>query len=872
MGWRSRLGNFIAGPPNRKQDDAMRAILAVGPYSAKWMQTDYETFAREGYAGNAYVYACIRQIAMAVAGIPWKVYDSDQKKKTFAEHPLLNLIHRPNPRQSQGKFFETMVGYLFLDGNNYIERAGGAATSGPPDELYCLRPDRVTIIPGTILEPVAGYKYKVGSQEVAFPAERVLQQKFFNPLDDWYGLSPMQAASRSVDQSNYATSWNVALLQNGAKPTGALQTPLAIDDVQYQRLKGMIEEQYTGFANAGRPIILEGGLQWQEMGMSPLDMAWLDSQKLSARQIAMIFNIAPELIGDPDAKTFCLTGDTIINTSLGPQRIDEVAEGQIVWAMDDEGRCPASVQKSWRSGVKEVLRVTGRGLDIKATPEHRFWVTRAISQGQGRATIWKSAWIEARNLQPSDLLILSRQLSADEDERVVSEDIAELCGAFLGDGCTATGSFGICGSWGPVLEHYATLLNNMGYETYYAHTTLRVRKAVSSGAVKTFADLGITGTAKTKRIPEWVWGQSDTVRRAFLRGLWDTDGSVDKYGHVSYTSVSYDLASDVRELALSLGIRTSPVASQTSTTLLPQGDSFTGIYNSVSFGCSSENALVGSRDLRDAARLQEASHRKVRQFASGNDSRSLPRPPRGCEYVAVRAVQTQDGAVPVYELTTTTHTFFANHVLVHNSNYAEARKALYEENILPLMDWLRDDLNQWLAPLYDSQTYIDYDRDEIEALSEDRNEIATRNNASFAAGWITINDARKSANMALDSQYGKFYRWQLPSFAAMDPLAEQPQVNPAPAALLPHPELPPTHPFNQPAGQEGNPAPGQSPAKPQEGVAKPTPTKPAVRPGAKESSEGPERPYVGPSEAKKAANGHSKSADDELMEQIARMR
>lgn len=509
MGWRSRLGNFIAGPPNRKQDDAMRAILAVGPYTAKWMQTDYETFAREGYAGNSYVYACIRQIAMAVAGIPWKVYESDQKKKTFADHPLLNLIHRPNPRQSQGKFFETMVGYLFLDGNNYIERAGGIG-GGPPDELYCLRPDRVTIIPGTVLEPIAGYKYKVSSQEVVFPAERVLQQKFFNPLDDWYGLSPMQAASRSVDQSNYATSWNVALLQNGAKPTGALQTPLAIDDVQYQRLKGMIEEQYTGFANAGRPIILEGGLQWQEMGMSPLDMAWLDSQKLSARQIAMIFNIAPELIGDPDAKTF--------------------------------------------------------------------------------------------------------------------------------------------------------------------------------------------------------------------------------------------------------------------------------------------------------------------------------------------------------------------------SNYAEARKALYEENILPLMDWLRDDLNQWLTPLYDSPTYIDYDRDEIEALSEDRNEIATRNNAAFAAGWITINDARKSANMALDSQYGKFYRWQLPSFAAMDPLAEKPQTAPAPAALLPHPELPPTHPFNQPAGQEGNPAPGQSPAKPQEGVAKPTPTKPAVRPGAKESSEGPERPYVGPSEAKKAANGHSKSADDELMEQIARMR
>lgn len=493
MGFRQNLARFIAGPTQRKQDDAMRAILAVGPYTTKWMQTDYATFAREGYSSNPYVYACIRQIAMAVSGIPWKVYNGEAKKKAFADHPLLDLIHRPNPRQSQGKFFETMVGYLMLDGNNYIERAGGKrGETGPPDELYCLRPDRMTILPGTLLEPVAGYKYKVQNFEVGFPANRILHQRFFNPLDDWYGLSPMQAAARTVDQSNYATSWNVALLQNGAKPTGALQTPLAIDDVQYARLKGMIEEQYTGMTNAGRPLILEGGLQWQEMGMSPLDMAWIDSQKMSARQIAMVYNIAPELIGDPEAKTF--------------------------------------------------------------------------------------------------------------------------------------------------------------------------------------------------------------------------------------------------------------------------------------------------------------------------------------------------------------------------SNYAEARKALYEENILPLMDWLRDDLNQWLSPLYDNQTYLDYDRDEIEALAEDRNAVAKRNDASFAAGWITINDARKLANMPADPKYGDFYRWQLPSFAAMDPLAEQPQVQAAPSAKLPHPELPPTHPFNQPAGQEGNPPPGQSPEKPQEGVAKPTPSRPAVKPGAK------------------SGNGHSHDLDQQLMQEIAQMR
>ena len=304
----------------------MGAILKQGPYQAKWMQNDYETYVREGYLGNPYVFAAIRQISMAFAGIPWNVYKDESKKTKYDTHPYLTLLRHPNPRMGGSRFWETFIGYLMLDGNEYIERV---PRSGPPQELWPLRPDRMRVVPGNLTNSVAGYVYRIGSDEVAFPAEVILHYKTFHPANDWYGVSPIMAMSKSVDQSNQAKQWNVSLLQNGATPTGALMSPRPVDDDQYRRLREMIEERYSGFMNAGRPIIVEGGITWEQMGMSPTDMAWLEGQKLSAREIAMGFNIAPELIGDPESKTFSNYGEARV--ALMEENVLPLAD----WVRDD---------------------------------------------------------------------------------------------------------------------------------------------------------------------------------------------------------------------------------------------------------------------------------------------------------------------------------------------------------------------------------------------------------------------------------------------------------------------------------------------------------------------------------------------------------
>src|SRR6185369_10170945 len=132
---------------------------------------------------------------------------------------------------------------------------------GSPLELHVLRPDRVAVLPGQGGIPKA-YRYSIDNRHVDIPVDaitgqsRVLHVKTFHPLDDWYGLSPVEAAAYSIDQHNQCGAWNQALLQNGARPSGALVVRGessgggTLSEDQYNRIKNQIDEQFTGAANA----------------------------------------------------------------------------------------------------------------------------------------------------------------------------------------------------------------------------------------------------------------------------------------------------------------------------------------------------------------------------------------------------------------------------------------------------------------------------------------------------------------------------------------------------------------------------------------------------------------------------------------------
>ncbi|MFQ5482370.1 MAG: phage portal protein, partial [Nitrospinaceae bacterium] len=268
--------------------------LPLPPASS--IQPRYEPLAREGYTQNSVVYACIREITGAAASVPWLLYQNGKNGRVEApaDHPLLRLLARPNPFMGRFEWMEALISQLLLSGNAYAEAAG--PRHGPPAELYPLRPDRMTVIPDR-KDWIAGYEYRVGGQTVRFSRGQIMHLKLFHPLDDWYGLSPLQVAALAVDKLNASDRWNTALLRNSAVPSGALVSKKRLTDEQFDRLRNEMQTQMQGVQNARLPLLLEEDLDWKELGTTPKEMDWIEGLKFSALQIAQIYNVPPELIG-----------------------------------------------------------------------------------------------------------------------------------------------------------------------------------------------------------------------------------------------------------------------------------------------------------------------------------------------------------------------------------------------------------------------------------------------------------------------------------------------------------------------------------------------------------------------------------------------
>jgi HK97 family phage portal protein len=250
----------------------------------------------------------VRLIAESIGGLVFVLYEGDAERDA---HPLLDLVRRPNPRQDGAAFLDAVAAHLLLAGNAYIEAVALPGDGAPVRELYALRPDRMKVVPGADGWP-QGYDYTVGGQTVRFDQAAaqppILHLALFNPLDDYYGLSPLEAAAAAVDLHNAAARWNKALLDNAARPSGALVYDggdgVPLSEPQFERLKAELERQYQGTANAGRPMVLEGGLDWKQMSLSPKDMDFLEARHAAAREIALAFGVPPMLLAIPGDNTY----------------------------------------------------------------------------------------------------------------------------------------------------------------------------------------------------------------------------------------------------------------------------------------------------------------------------------------------------------------------------------------------------------------------------------------------------------------------------------------------------------------------------------------------------------------------------------------
>jgi HK97 family phage portal protein len=282
-----------------------RVPLARG-FSSPWLFAEnsarapfeYNAAVKRAYLDNPVAQRAVRLVAEGIGGAPLAPTDAK----------LAALVQATSAGQA---LLETLAAQLLLHGNAYVQVIKDAA--GRPVELYALRPERVAVIAGEDGWPSA-YAYRIGERSLTIPlldedaSPNLIHIRHFHPADDHYGAGCLAVADQAVAVHNAATDWNRALLENAARPSGALvyepgdNTPLSAD--QFERLKTELTQAYSGMVNAGRPLLLEGGLRWQALSLSPAEMDFAGLKAAAARDIALAFGVPSMLLGLPGDATY----------------------------------------------------------------------------------------------------------------------------------------------------------------------------------------------------------------------------------------------------------------------------------------------------------------------------------------------------------------------------------------------------------------------------------------------------------------------------------------------------------------------------------------------------------------------------------------
>jgi HK97 family phage portal protein len=264
---------------------------ARGPFN-------YDLAVKRAYLDNPVAQRAVRLVAEGIGGAPLRPTDP----------ALAALVGATSAGQA---LLETLASQLLLHGNGYVQVLKDGA--GRPAELFALRPERVSVIPDGEGWPNA-FAYRVGDKALTIPlldehaSPNLIHIRFFHPADDHYGAGCLAAADQAVATHNAAAAWNRALLENAARPSGALVYDpgdaggLTTD--QFERLKAELTQAYSGEGNAGRPLLLEGGLKWQPLSLSPADMDFAGLKAAAARDVALAFGVPPMLLGLPGDATY----------------------------------------------------------------------------------------------------------------------------------------------------------------------------------------------------------------------------------------------------------------------------------------------------------------------------------------------------------------------------------------------------------------------------------------------------------------------------------------------------------------------------------------------------------------------------------------
>ncbi|MCQ8184233.1 phage portal protein [Parvularcula maris] len=254
-----------------------------------------------GYTTNVVAYRCIRMIAEAASSVPLRTMSAGGP---VSDGALARLLAQPSPDQSGRELLEEVYAYLQTHGNAYVERLD---YGDDPRALFLLHP-------GSIEQAEGGYRHRMKRGERLFRPDAagrmaLLHLSLWQPGEGKSGHAPLATASDAIRLHNAACAWNKQLLDNAARPSGALvhrgpEGAQHLTPEQFDRLRSELDDSFTGLRGAGRPLLLDGGLDWKPMGLTPAEMDFQNLKDSAARDIALAFGVPPMLLGIKGDNTY----------------------------------------------------------------------------------------------------------------------------------------------------------------------------------------------------------------------------------------------------------------------------------------------------------------------------------------------------------------------------------------------------------------------------------------------------------------------------------------------------------------------------------------------------------------------------------------
>ena len=345
------------------------------------------------------VYACVRILAEAVAGLPLHLYryKDDGGKEKAIDHPLYLLLHdEPNPEMSSFVFRETLMTHLLLWGNAYAQIIRNG--KGEVVALYPLMPNKMTV--DRDANGQLYYQYTRSNEEAPTMKGTTVNLHPSDVLhipglgfDGLVGYSPIAMAKNAIGMAIACEEYGAKFFANGAAPGGVLEHPGTIKDPE--RVRQSWQSTFGGSGNANKIAVLEEGMKYTPIGISPEQAQFLETRKFQLNEIARIFRVPPHMVGDLEKSSF---------SNIEQQSLEFVKYTLEPWLI----RWEQSIQRSLLSTDEKPLYFVKFNVDGLLRGDY-------ASRMSGYATARQNGWMSANDIRELENL-----------DRIPTEDGGDL--------------------------------------------------------------------------------------------------------------------------------------------------------------------------------------------------------------------------------------------------------------------------------------------------------------------------------------------------------------------------------------------------------------------------------------------------------------